>query len=204
MKEVTARLFDEFATSYRRGESPDVRAYLELAGDDREALADLIDRFLQAVPARVPTEEEIVLVQARLEQEPPLLVLRRRRKLSRGAVVDALVKTLALNPKKRDKVARYYHELEVGLLPVKPVSAKVWAALDGFLEANVRVLAGLRPPPLAGAAPRYRRVPDDTRIFSRTAAPESAVDDVLSLEAEPPPPEPPERDEIDELFTGTP
>ena len=36
MNEATATLFDEFATAYRRGEAPDVLAYLERAGDDSD------------------------------------------------------------------------------------------------------------------------------------------------------------------------
>jgi hypothetical protein len=78
----------------RRGERPDVLEYLDRAGDDRDALADLIDRFLEAVPARSPSEEEVVLMEARLSSEPPILVLRRRRALARDAVVDAPVRAL--------------------------------------------------------------------------------------------------------------
>jgi hypothetical protein len=62
MNEATALLFDEFAVRYRRGERPYVLEYLDRAGDDRDALADLIDRFLEAVPARSPSEEEVVLM----------------------------------------------------------------------------------------------------------------------------------------------
>jgi len=205
MSEPTVeRLFDEFARAYLRGESPDVPAYLERAGSGRDDLGELIDRFLQAVPAQPATEEEIVLMQSRLEQEPPLLVLRRRRGLSRAAVVDALVSTLGLDRKKRDKVAGYYHELEIGLLDPKPVSAKVWTALGEFLQANVRLLAGLRPPPLGVAKPHYRRADRDLgALYSieevRTFVFDTKIESVFSpVPAEPPP----VRDEIDELFTG--
>jgi hypothetical protein len=206
MSEPTVeRLFDEFARAYLRGERLDVREYLARAGAERDELASMLDRFLRAVPAREPSEEEIVLMQARLEQEPPLLVLRRdRRKLGRAAVVDALVAALGLDPAQRDKVAGYYHELEIGLLDPKPVSAKVWDVLGEFLQANVRLLAGLRPPPLGVAKPHYRRADRDLgALYSieevRTFAFDTKIESVSSpVPAEPPP----VRDEIDELFTG--
>jgi hypothetical protein len=148
----------------------------------------MIDRFLQAVPAQPATEEEIVLVQARIEREAPLLVLRRdRRSLRRDAVVDAIVSALGLDPAKRDKVASYYHELETGLLDPEPVHPSVWEALSEFLRANARALAALGPTPPAAAA-AYRRVTPDSGL-EEPAAPRAA------------PPEE-ERDEIDTLFTG--
>ncbi len=71
-------LFDEFATRYLRGERPTCASTSSAPATSADELGSLLDRFLQAVPARAPTEEEIVLTQARLEQEPPLLVLRLR------------------------------------------------------------------------------------------------------------------------------
>lgn len=133
-------------------------------------------------------------MEARLEQEPPLLVLRRRRKLGRSAVVDALVGRLGLDAKKREKVAGYYHDLEVGNLDPEPVSSRVWAVLGELLGANARALAGLgwsEPPPTIAAA--YHRGPaiayaadDRLRALSPSAA---------AADSEP--------DEVDRLFTGT-
>ena len=141
-------LFDEFAVAYRRGERPDVDAFLARAGEgERDGLAELIDRFLAAAPARESSEEEIVLMQARLESEPPLLLLRHRRALGRAAVVDGLVRALGLDRAKRGKVGRYYHELETGILDPEPVDGRVWDALSDLLRANTRALAALRPPP---------------------------------------------------------
>jgi hypothetical protein len=204
-EQTVEQLFDEFAQAYQRGESPDVPAYLARAGRERDELGDLIDRFLQAVPAQPATEEEIILMQAHLEREPPLLVLRRRRKLPRAAVVDAIVKSLGLDLRKRDKVAGYYHELEVGTLDPKPVSGKVWDALGEFLHANVRALAGLRPPPIA-VAEAFRREADlaswapmpDARVAEpkRRRYRASHRPGVDRPRAEP------EQDEIDRLFTG--
>jgi hypothetical protein len=189
VNEATAMLFDEFATAYRRGDSPDVLAYVERAGADADALADLIDRFLEAVPAREPTEEEIVLAHARLEHEPPLLALRVRRAITRETVIDALVSTLGLDPAKRTKVAGYYHRLETGTLDPEPVDARVWDVLSEALRANVRRLASFRPPPLATAEAAYLR---------RADQPQPAIDYLHTWAVEPPEP-----DEVDRLFTGS-
>jgi hypothetical protein len=195
-EQTVETLFDEFATSYCRGEQPDVHAYLERAGAEREDLARMLDGFLQAVPAREATEDEVVLLQARLEQEPPLLMLRLRRKLTRDAVVDALVGALGLDPAKREKVDGYYHRLETGLLEPARVNQRVWNALGDFLRANVRALAGL-PPPASAATPvrAYLREADYLASYSGV--------DLAKLPAEPPPEEP-EPDEIDRLFTAGP
>jgi hypothetical protein len=179
-------LFDEFATRYLRGERPDVREYLERAGAERDSLGALLDRFLEAVPAREPSEEEVVLLQARLEQQPPVLVLRLRRKLRREAIVAALVERLRLDPAKSRKVAGYYADLEVGVLDPEPVDRRVWDVLADVLEANVRALAGHRPEPIA-AAPAYR-VADADFVLRELAVPPDQPDEA--------------RDEIDRLFTG--
>jgi len=183
-------LFDEYATRYLRGERPDVREYLQRAGAEREEFCRLVDRFLEAVPAREPTEEDVVIMQARIEQQPPILVLRLRRALSREAVVAALVDRLRLDPAKSGKVAGYYHDLEVGNLDPEPVSRRVWDVLAELLSANVRWLAGLRPEGPA-AAVAYRREPTLMQAKLDRAAPVGAATEV----AEP--------DEIDMLFTGS-
>ena len=180
------KLFDEFALAYLHGETPDVSDYLARAGSERDDLGDIIDRFLQAVPAQAPTEEDIVLMQARLEQEPPLLILRIRRKLSREGVVDTLLRTLRLDPAKREKVDGYYHRLETGLLDPEPVDSTVWEVLSDLLRANTRALAVTRPTPPTGAI-AYRRFDADFVIEERAARPTPLED---------------ERDEVDRLFTG--
>jgi len=180
-------LFDEFATRYLRGERPDVGEYLDRAGPEREELGRLIDRFLEAVPARESTEEEIVLMQARLEQQPPILLLRLRRKLGRDTVVAALVGQLRLDPGKTHKVGGYYHDLEVGNLDPEPVDRRVWDVLADVLTANVRGLAVFRPEPSSMAPSAYMREP--TGMQARLAQAPGA------LKAEEP-------DEIDRLFTA--
>ena len=85
-----------------------------------------------------------MLIQARLQHEPPILLLRQRRKLGRRAVVSGLVGALGLDAGKREKVASYYHELEVGLLDPAGVSGAVWQALNDLYSANVEALARIR------------------------------------------------------------
>ncbi len=191
MNEATATLFDEFAVAYRRGDAPDVLAYLERAGADADALAGLIDRFLQAVPARATTEEERIAMDARLAGQPPLLALRVQRALGRDAVVDALVRVLGLDPAKRAKVGLYYHELESGLLDPEPVDTSVWDVLADVLKANARRLASFRPPPATAPAASYYRVQDGVD-FDRFVLAEQSM------------PAPAEPDEVDRLFTGRP
>jgi hypothetical protein len=181
------QLFDEFAQAYLRGESPNVTSYLARAGAERDDLGDMIDRFLQAVPAQAPTEEEAVLMQARLEHEPPLMLLRIRRRLSREAVVDALLRTLGVDPGNREKVDGYYHQLETGLLDPEPVDRTVWDVLSDLLRANTRALAVTRPMPPA-ATTAYRRFDADF-VLEERAAPTVPVDEG--------------RDEVDRLFTGS-
>lgn len=179
-------LFDEFATRYLRGEQPDVREYLERAGpDDRDDLGRMLDRFLQAAPARASSEEDVVLMQARLEAAPPLLVLRLRRGLRVDTVTDALLGALGIDPGKRRKVKTYYQRLETGLLDPTGVDTSVWGALGEFLHANARALAGsgFRPPALEVV---YHRDAD------YAAAP--AVIPTHAAESE--------WDEVDEFFLG--
>lgn len=148
MKSRVELLFDEFAMRYVRGERPDVRDYLEQVRNlgQLEQLTFLIDRFLKAVPARESTEEDLVLMEAQFGQKPPLLLLRERRELRREAVVGALLAVLGLDPAKRDKLDRYYHELESGLLDAERVDRSVWNALGELLHANVRALFASRVP----------------------------------------------------------
>jgi hypothetical protein len=192
-------LFDAFAQAYLRGESPDVSEYLARAGGERDDLGDLIDRFLRAVPAQPATEEEIVLMEARLEGEPTLLVLRKRRRLKRETVVSALLERLGLDPVKRDKVARYYHELEVGTLDPKPVSSRIWDALGELLAANVRVLAGLRPrsPAPEGAVFHRLELHEEVSYLARCDTADAAEAEPQAAPAREGP------DEIDRLFTGS-
>lgn len=152
MADPVFELFDEYAARWARGERPDAREYLERAGEGEGELAVLIDRFLAAAPPPPPGEEARALVEAWAAGESPLLALRVRRGLKRDAVVDRLVSTLGLDPAKRAKVKRYYHELESGLLEPGGVDRRVWDVLAAALRARAGDLIGWRPPPVAARA----------------------------------------------------
>ena len=186
MAEDVSRLFDEYAVAYRRGERPDARAYLERAGAARGELADLIDAFLTRAPAPAPDEATVALMEAWAAGEPPLLALRVRRGLRREAVVEALIAALGLAPGKRAKVARYYHELESGLLDPAGVSRRVFEALAETLQARAPDLQSWRARP-----------PEPAAAFLRAPEP------VAAPLAAPAPAQPEEAwDEVDELFRG--
>ena len=172
-------LFDEYAASFARGERPDLRRYLARAGDRQEELARLVDGWLARVEPPDPDEDAVALAQAWIHGEPPLLELRRRRGLTRDEVVDFLIKTFGLDLKKREKVKRYYHEVETGRLV--PAEAKLASALGELLGSRVSDALSWQPRPVAAQAAYYR-----------TEAPAAA--------AMPSPPIPAEPDEIDLLF----
>jgi hypothetical protein len=148
------QLFDEWAASFARGERPDLRQYLARAGEGREELAHLVDGWLARVEPPDPDEDAVALSQAWIAGEPPLLELRRRRGLKRDEVVDFLIKTFRLDMKKREKVKRYYHEVETGRLV--PAESKLVSALTELLGARVSDALSWRPKPIAAQAAYYR------------------------------------------------
>ena len=185
MTSVLFDLFDEYAVAYARGERPDLRAYLERAGSEADQLAELVDRWLVEAPAPMPEPERVELMRAWVRGEPPLVELRGRRGLKRGAVIDALIAALSIDPAKREKVRDYYHRLEVGTLDPAGVSRQVWEALTGLLGTDARSIASWRPRPIE-AAPAFRLAEPKgspaTELYHRVA--------------------PSEPDEVDRLFTS--
>jgi hypothetical protein len=183
MADEVFRLFDEYAARFARGERPDAQQYLAQAGDRRDELAGLIDRFLEGAPATTPDEERRAMAQAWLEGEPPLLALRNRRGVGRETVVAMLVSELDLNPEKRSKVERYYHQLETGLLDPRRVSRRIFEVLSETLRATLADVRGWRQPPLRADV-----------VYLRATEP-AAPAPLRELRDEPE-----ERDEIDALF----
>lgn len=134
-------LFDEFAAQYARGERPDVHAYLERAGKQADQLGLLIDRYLQAVPAQPPDEETVVLMQARLDQVPPLVAARTRRGLKVRELSDRLRDTLGLGEGLGSRVQEAYSDLERGQIDTGHVDERVWEALRKLLGVDARRLS---------------------------------------------------------------
>ena len=179
-------LFDDYAARFARGERPDARAYLARAGEGAEELAALIDRYLESAPAPAPDEDARAVAAGWVAGEPPLLALRTRRGLKRDEVVDALMSSLGLDSEKRDKVKRYYHRLEGGLLEPARVDRRVFEALAETLRASLADVTRWRARPL-DAAPAFRVDAERARM--------AAAPPVFAEDAD-------EQDEIDVLFLG--
>jgi hypothetical protein len=148
MPEHAFSLFDEYVAAYARGERPSAEEYLARAGKESDELAALIERFLQAAPTPSPTDTDVELFEGWLAGESPLMRLRVTRGLTRDRMVEALIGKLGLDPAKRDKLKRYYHELESGLLDEQRVDKSVFTALAEELGSRVGDLIAWRPRPL--------------------------------------------------------
>jgi hypothetical protein len=147
LADLVSELLDEFVVRYRRGENPNVPEYLDRAGEHRDEFARLVEVVLQAVPPPQPSDEAVALARAWVEQQdPPLLVLRRDRKIRRDEVVDSLWARLGLKPELRGKLALRYHELETGQLPPARVDRRVWEALAEVLRSRADELAAWARP----------------------------------------------------------
>ena len=144
----------------------------------------MIDRFLRAAPRRAATVEESVLLAGWLQNEPPILELRRRQGIKRARGRRVAAGRARSEARGRDRLADAYHELETGQLDPAGVDTSVWRALGEILKANVRELAGWRPPPIA-AAPAYR-----------LRSPEMLVESTLAIRQD----RQAAGDEIDRLF----
>jgi hypothetical protein len=181
--ERVEELFGEYASAYARGERPQAREFLARAGGQVDELASLIDAFLARAPAPALDDQAVELFEAWQANESPLLRLRTARGLTRDAVVAALVRTLGLDEKKKEKVRRYYNELEAGLLEPEYVDKRVWDVLAETLGSRIADLITLRPRQLDFQAPTFARPPQPMMAAMRA-------------------PEPPQKqeDEIDRLF----
>ena len=135
------KLLDEFVGRWARDEPLAVDELLVRAGPEADELAVLIDRFLERAPRREPTADALAFV--RSLDDPPLLRARQALGLKLDDLAAALVETLGLGEKAREKVRRYYQELELGQLEPGGVATKVWDALSGLLGRDARSLAAL-------------------------------------------------------------
>ena len=186
-------LFDEFAAAWARGDHPDVRDYLDRAGDERDELTTLLDGFIAAASVLPPSEETLATFAELVpgdHETPPMLAVRVRMGLRRSDVVRQLCRGFGLDPAAEPKVARYYHELETGLLDPRGVNSHVWHHLATILGGRIRALmvSPYEAPPAVIAA--YYRLSDSTTNVDQVPAPA------------PTPPAIAQPDEVDMLFTG--
>lgn len=204
------RLLGEYIAEHRAGGPADPLEYLARATHEAERgeLAALIDGYLARAPRESWDPEKFAgssaeRVAGGLERAiggaaglwpVELPRLRERARLRRAELVERLAAALGVAGRE-EKVARYYHGMEQGLLPAAGVSDRVLAALaelvgtsaDALRRAGEAVAPG--PGTEAGGGP----------VFARRA--------MLSEDAAPPPaaaPAPEEEwDQVDELFRGS-
>jgi hypothetical protein len=181
--ELVDRLFDDYASRRARGERPDPRDYLARAGDGAEELGEMIDRLLMAAPAQPADPELVAMMEAWVEDEPPLLGLRRHRGVRVDQVVEVLLERLGIDPAGRAKVRRCYQRLEAGLAEPRRVDRRVVAAIAAALGVPERDVAIGGPP-----APSAAR----SALARSDGAQEGLLAPIPSDAAEP--------DEIDRLF----
>jgi hypothetical protein len=176
-----------------------------VSGRDRAELAALIDAFLERAPRRAfdpeaPRSSRAAAVAESVHRSlagssgmwPSLLPqLRHRAKLQRADLVAQLAERLGAQGQ-TDKVGRYYHQMEQGLLPASGVSDSVLEGLGRIVGYGADALrkAGEMPgaggPAAAGGA-----------VFARTSADPMVAADVGVAAIEPE-----EWDEVDRLFRG--
>jgi hypothetical protein len=183
-------LLDELARRQARGEPLDVEGLLRQAGPAADELAVLIDRFLERAPRQQPSETARQYVQAL--EDPPLLNVRRERRLKVDDVVAAIVSACQLPADSRGKVRRYYQMLEGGTLDPRRVASRVWDALADTFGRRVEGLARAASAAPGASAPAMYRRADALADASERAA------------SHPPVAEPAPHDEIDALFLGSP
>ena len=195
-------LFERYKAAFAAGEGRDPQPFLdEVDGGDRRELAALIDGFLASGARPSFTPEAFAAAQASplaqrvmgsLTDTWPVLLpqARDRAGILRSDVVTRLAEALGVGTR-RDKVERYYHQMERGLLEPAGVSERVLRALGEIVGVSVerlRLAARAVPPPPPASAPTFARLASRSRMAAPAAAEASM--------------EPPEWDEVDELFRG--
>ena len=121
--------------------------------------------------------------------------LRARAKLARDELTSRLAAALGVADRKRKKVHRYYHQMEVGTLPAEGVSQRVLDALGQILGESGQALRRAGEGTIAPAAPASSTAYART-TFASDADAEAAGPALRNVEAEPDR----FRDEVDELF----
>jgi hypothetical protein len=192
-------LFDEYAAAYARGERPSAEAFLARAGAGADELAGMLETLVVSAPA--PGAAEVAELETFVAGKTPLERLRAERGFTRDRTVDLIVERFGFARTKRDKVKRYYRQLEAGLLEWGRVDVRLRQLLtDAFAAPPAPVAAPL----FAAWRPRPARAQARPTAFFRSA--EAAAAPVPSATPEPAgafKAGPQERDEIDRLFLGT-
>lgn len=198
------RLFAQYKEAHRGDGVADPSAFLSrVSGSDREELAGLIDVYLAQAPRREfsaeafrdsPAAPVAESVQRSLSGEaglwPALLPrLRNQARIKRADLVFELASRLGAEGQ-QEKVGRYYHQMEQGLLPASGVSDTVLEALGKIVGYTAEALRRAGELPAAG-----RSAAKGGAVFarmSRESDMEEAPGSPASAEEE--------WDEVDRLF----
>ncbi|MSO45111.1 MAG: hypothetical protein EXQ74_07410 [Thermoleophilia bacterium] len=184
-------LVEEFRAAYVAGQRPDAGAFVDRA---TEAARNEVGRRIRVVLAETsppnPAPETLLMAEAMLRGQPPLLELRSSKGLTRDAVVHRLRELLGVAPTDEARVATYYHELETGQLPLAGVRDRVFDAVAHVMGVPRAALVLTGPDVSVAQAPQA--------MFARA----DATLDLPSPGALAPAPR--ERGDVDDLFTGGP
>ena len=201
-------LFAEYMAEHRSGGSADPLEYLSRAAPtERRELAALIDGYLARArrtplaqhPPPSPRAEATIDALSRsiggaAGLWPALLPrLRDRAGLKRRDLVEQLARALGVS-KRESKVERYYHEMELGLLPAGGVSDRVLDALAKLLRTTAAELRDAGRTLGDGV-----RTPAQAEAFARITHVEETGTPVHAMA---PPAEEEQPDDVDELFRG--
>ncbi len=144
------KLVSEFAAAFESGSKPDPGKFLARAQvDERSALADRLDRYLDTAPTkawdpgayeRSPAKGAVDRVFESFEGEagswPELLPsLRKKARIKREELTGKLAEALGFGSEQR-RVHAYYHQMEHGQIPAEGVSDRVLEALAGLLGTS--------------------------------------------------------------------
>jgi hypothetical protein len=206
-------LFSEYIKHHRDAGEANPTAYLErVDGGDRKELAALIDGYLARSPGKSwdpvafegsPAAKVTEAIAAKWDNWE----LRDRAKLKRAELVARLAEAIGA-PGQEQKVAAYYHQMEIGALPSEGVSDRVLGALSALLSESAEKLRAAGSVISAGGD---RQEVFDKVAFARTAIRDPAYADAGEVvrekadspgQAAPAPGQAEDLDEVDRLFTG--
>jgi hypothetical protein len=144
--DAVMRLVEEFAAARARGERPDVREYLDRAGDRAHEVGAMLGAIVAATSPPPPSPEAAAIAEALVANEPPLLALRHRRALTVDDVADRLMAQLAVPAAARPRLRALYQRLEAGLIDVAGITGQLRTALATTLGvADERIAAAPAP-----------------------------------------------------------
>lgn len=198
--EMLDELYDGYVAAFRSGRTDPTPFTSQLEGEDRAELETLIELFLDQEPpkefdeaayrdsfsARMSSEVAASLAGTSGQLPLVLVQLRKQQQILVGDVQEQLAEALGAQSEfEKELVGDYYHQLEYGTLPARPVSDRVFDALAKIYRTSAERLraAGeaLGPQPDHFGGPVYARVVGQQAVPGQASpAPDSSMADRLS------------------------